>query len=42
MERESLKLKVSGVVAAGRGSSTDIVEAAVRAYIDAVNKLKNK
>jgi 2-isopropylmalate synthase len=38
----SLKLKVSGLIVSGRGSSTDIVEAAVRAYIDAVNKLKNK
>ncbi len=38
----SLKLKVSGLIAGGRGSSTDIVEAAVRAYIDAVNKLENK
>ena len=38
----SLKLKVSGLIVSGRGSSTDIVEAAVRAYIDAVNKLENK
>ncbi len=38
----SLKLKVSGAIVSGRGSSTDIVEAAVRAYIDAVNKLENK
>jgi len=38
----SLKLKVSGSIVSGRGSSTDIVEAAVRAYIDAVNKLENK
>ncbi|MCX5698586.1 MAG: 2-isopropylmalate synthase [Candidatus Omnitrophica bacterium] len=36
----SLKLKVSGLIVNGRGSSTDIVEAAVRAYIDAVNKLE--
>ncbi|PIQ85394.1 MAG: hypothetical protein COV73_05825 [Candidatus Omnitrophica bacterium CG11_big_fil_rev_8_21_14_0_20_43_6] len=36
----SLKLKVSGLIVSGRGSSTDIVEAAVRAYIDAANKLK--
>lgn len=38
----SLKLKVSGSIAAGRGSSTDIVEAAIKAYIDAVNKLETK
>ncbi|MDD5130303.1 MAG: 2-isopropylmalate synthase [Candidatus Omnitrophica bacterium] len=38
----SLKLKVSGYVVNGRGSSTDIVEAAVKAYIDAVNKLDHK
>ncbi|MDD5506141.1 MAG: 2-isopropylmalate synthase [Candidatus Omnitrophica bacterium] len=38
----SLKLKVSGSIVSGRGSSTDIVEAAVKAYIDAVNKLETK
>ena len=38
----SLKLKAAGLSVNGRGSSTDIVEAAVKAYIDAVNKLKNK
>ncbi|MFH0917870.1 MAG: 2-isopropylmalate synthase [Candidatus Omnitrophota bacterium] len=38
----SLKLKVSGYSVNGRGSSTDIIEAAIKAYIDAVNKLKNK
>jgi 2-isopropylmalate synthase len=38
----SLKLKISGTVVNGRGSSTDIVEAAVKAYMDAVNKIKNK
>ena len=38
----SLKLKVPGSIVSGRGSSTDIVEAAVKAYIDAVNKIKNK
>lgn len=36
----SLKLKTCGVTVGGRGSSTDIVEAAVKAYLDAVNKLK--
>jgi 2-isopropylmalate synthase len=38
----SLKLKVFGSIVSGRGSSTDIVEAAVKAYIDAVNKLETK
>ncbi len=38
----SLKLKVKGLSVGGRGSSTDIVEAAVKAYIDAVNKLETK
>jgi len=38
----NLKLKVAGLVVSGRGSSTDIVEAAVKAYIDAVNKLTHK
>jgi len=38
----SLKLKVGGSTVGGRGSSTDIVEAAVKAYIDAVNRLENK
>jgi len=38
----SLKLNACGSIVSGRGSSTDIVEAAVKAYIDAVNKLENK
>ncbi len=38
----SLKLNTRGVVVGGRGSSTDIVEAAIKAYLDAVNKLENK
>ena len=38
----SLKLNTRGVVVSGRGSSTDIVEAAIKAYLDAVNKLENK
>ena len=40
--RVSLKLKVKGKSQAGHGSSTDIIEAAVRAYLDAVNKLQTK
>lgn len=38
----SLKLNTRGSTVSGRGSSTDIVEAAIKAYIDAVNKLENK
>jgi len=38
----NLKLNVKGLTASGRGSSTDIIEASVRAYIDAVNKLESK
>jgi 2-isopropylmalate synthase len=38
----SLKLKVKGSVISGRGASTDIIEAAVKAYVDAANKLENK
>jgi 2-isopropylmalate synthase len=35
----SLKLKVKDKDQSGHGSSTDIIEAAVRAYLDAINKL---
>jgi len=38
----SLKLKIKDSIISGRGSSTDIIEAAVKAYIDAANKLENK
>ena len=38
----SLKLKNRDTTAIGRGSSTDIVEAAIRAYLDALNKLKTR
>ncbi|PIP18953.1 MAG: 2-isopropylmalate synthase [Candidatus Omnitrophica bacterium CG08_land_8_20_14_0_20_41_16] len=38
----SLKLKIGDSVISGRGSSTDIIEAAVKAYLDAVNKLEAK
>ncbi len=38
----SLRLKVKDSMISGRGSSTDIIEAAVKAYIDAANKLENK
>ncbi|MDD5477878.1 MAG: 2-isopropylmalate synthase [Candidatus Omnitrophica bacterium] len=38
----SLRLKVKDSIVSGRGSSTDIIEAAVKAYIDAANKLENK
>lgn len=35
----SLKLKINNSILSGRGASTDIIEAAIRAYLDAVNKL---
>jgi 2-isopropylmalate synthase len=38
----SLKLKIKESIISGRGASTDIIEAAIRAYLDAVNKLENK
>jgi 2-isopropylmalate synthase len=38
----SLKLKINNSVYGGRGSSTDIIEAAIRAYLDSVNKLEAK
>ncbi len=38
----SLKLKIKDSIISGRGASTDIVEAAVKAYIDAANKLGSK
>jgi 2-isopropylmalate synthase len=37
----SLKLKAKGKVVTARGSSTDIIEASVRAYINALNKIEN-
>lgn len=38
----SLRLKIKTATISGRGSSTDIIEAAVKAYVDAVNKLETK
>jgi len=38
----SLKLKFKNSIISGRGASTDIVEAAVKAYIDAANKIGSK
>ncbi len=38
----SLRLKVKDQTYGGHGSSTDIIEAAVRAYLDAVNKIETK
>ncbi|MFH1198978.1 MAG: alpha-isopropylmalate synthase regulatory domain-containing protein, partial [Candidatus Omnitrophota bacterium] len=37
-----LKLRTQTEVASGRGSSTDIIESSVRAYISAINKLESK
>ncbi len=38
----SLKLKIKGKIFSGRGASTDIIEAAIRAYLDAINRLEGK
>jgi len=37
----SLKLKAKGKVVTSRGSSTDIIEASVRAYLNALNKIES-
>ncbi len=37
----SLKLKAKGKVVTARGSSTDIIEASIRAYINALNKIES-
>ncbi|MGE5197920.1 MAG: 2-isopropylmalate synthase, partial [Deltaproteobacteria bacterium] len=37
----SLKLKAKGKVVVARGSSTDIIESSVRAYINALNKIES-
>jgi 2-isopropylmalate synthase len=36
----NLKLIVKGVTKAGSGSSTDIIEAAIKAYLDSINKME--
>lgn len=38
----NLKLSAKGKINSGRSSSTDIIEASVRAYIDAVNKIESR
>ncbi len=38
----SVKMESKGTVVSGRGSSTDIIEASVKAYINAVNRFVNK
>lgn len=38
----SVKLGLKGKVFSGRGSSTDIIEASIKAYVNAVNKLVRK
>jgi 2-isopropylmalate synthase len=37
----SLKLKAKGKVVSSRGSSTDIVESSIRAYLNALNKIES-
>ena len=41
MGEVTLKLKAKGKVVTARGSSTDIIEASVRAYINALNKIES-
>jgi 2-isopropylmalate synthase len=41
MGEVTLKVKAKGKVVAARGSSTDIIEASVRAYVNALNKIES-
>jgi 2-isopropylmalate synthase len=38
MGEATIKITVKNKVIAGRGSSTDIIEASLLAYLDAINK----
>ena len=38
----SVKIGSKGIISLGRGASTDIIEASIKAYINAVNKLVHK
>ena len=38
----SVKIRSKGIVVSGRGASTDIIEASIKAYVNAVNKLAYK
>jgi 2-isopropylmalate synthase len=38
----SVKISFKGKVVSGRGASTDIIEASIKAYINAVNKIARK
>ena len=38
MGEVTLRARVAGKTLTGRGASTDVVDAAVRAYLDALNK----
>ena len=40
--KASLKLRIKDAVKIGNGSSTDIIEAGVKAYLDAINKFETK
>lgn len=40
--KASLKLRVKDIVRTGNGSSTDIIEAAIKAYLDAINKIESQ
>ena len=38
----SVKIEAKGEVISGRGSSTDIIEASAKAYLNAINRLMHK
>jgi 2-isopropylmalate synthase len=39
MGEVAIKVDFDGAVVSGRGSSTDVIEASARAYLNAVNRL---
>jgi 2-isopropylmalate synthase len=38
----TVRAKIKGEVISGRGSSTDIIEASAKAYLNAINRLMHK
>ena len=38
----SVKIGSKGAVVSGRGASTDIIEASIKAYVNAINKLLHR
>jgi 2-isopropylmalate synthase len=39
MGEVALKVEFDGTVVSGKGSSTDVIEASARAYLNAINRL---